>query len=90
MTTATATAAAERAEKVRENRLRRVADRMGYRLIKTRRRDPNAIDYGAYLLADHETGGAAFGMGAIGRPTATLDDVEAWLTHPQEGGPAES
>jgi hypothetical protein len=34
-------------QKVRENRLRRVAERRGYRLTKSRRRDPEALDYGA-------------------------------------------
>ena len=38
--------------KVLENRLRRVAARRGLRLEKSRRRDPNAIDYGGYMLAD--------------------------------------
>ena len=35
-----------------ENRLRRVAARRGLRLEKSRRRDPNAIDYGGYMLVD--------------------------------------
>jgi hypothetical protein len=39
-------------EKVRENRLRRMAEREGYRLAKSRRRDPFAIDYGTYSLID--------------------------------------
>jgi hypothetical protein len=38
--------------KVLENRLRRVAARRGLRLEKSRRRDPNAIDYGGYMLVD--------------------------------------
>jgi hypothetical protein len=37
-------------EKVRENRLRRMAERQGLRLVKSRRRDPRAIDYGTYRL----------------------------------------
>jgi hypothetical protein len=40
------------AEKARENRLRRMADRQGYRLTKSRRRDPRANVYGSYWLAD--------------------------------------
>lgn len=40
------------AEKVRENRLRRIAERRGYRLIKSRRRDPLAINYGTYTVND--------------------------------------
>jgi hypothetical protein len=46
------------AEKVMENRLRRVADRRGLRLVKSRSRDVNAVDYGRYALIDVATGGA--------------------------------
>lgn len=42
-------------EKVYENRLRRVAERQGLRLIKSRRRDPRATDYGMYALVDVHT-----------------------------------
>ncbi len=45
-------------EKVMENRLRRIADRRGYRLVKSRSRDVNAIDHGLYALIDVETNGA--------------------------------
>jgi hypothetical protein len=48
----------EMAEKTRENRLRRMADRQGLRLQKSRSRDPNACDFGLYALIDHQTGGA--------------------------------
>lgn len=44
--------------KVMENRLRRVADRRGLRLVKSRSRDVNAVDYGLFALIDIETGGA--------------------------------
>ena len=37
-------------EKVRENRLRRMAKRQGFKLVKTRRLDPLAIDYETYRL----------------------------------------
>jgi hypothetical protein len=36
--------------KVVENRLRRIAARRGYRLVKSARRDPLARDYGRYRL----------------------------------------
>jgi len=42
--------------KVKENRLRHVADRRGLRLIKSRSRDPRALDYGLYGLVDVQTG----------------------------------
>jgi hypothetical protein len=66
-------------DKVRENRLRRMAERQGLRLVKSRRRDPHAIDYGGYMLEDLATGGVVAGTGAIGRPYWSLDDVEEWL-----------
>ena len=40
----------ENAEKVRENRLRRWAKDQGYKLEKSRRRDPRAKDYGTWRL----------------------------------------
>lgn len=40
--------------KIRENRLRRAAARQGLRLLKTRRRDPLALDFGTYGLADDD------------------------------------
>ena len=36
--------------KVLENRLRRVAERQGYKLCKSARRDRRAIDYGTWRL----------------------------------------
>lgn len=66
-------------EKVRENRLRRMAERQGLRLTKSRRRDPRALDYGGYALVD-ETNGIVFGTEGVGRMVATLDEVEAYLT----------
>lgn len=66
------------ADKVRENRLRAMARRQRLQLQKSRRRDPNAWDYGTYQLVndnnwlvagDHNNG---FGW--------SLDDIEQWLT----------
>jgi hypothetical protein len=45
-------------DKVRENRLRLIADSRGLRLVKSGRRDPNALDFARYALVDYETGGA--------------------------------
>jgi hypothetical protein len=68
-------------EKVRENRLRRMAERQGLRLVKSRRRDPRAIDYGLYTLVSDRTNTTVAGTErTTGRPEFTLDDVEAWLT----------
>jgi hypothetical protein len=68
----------ENDEKVRENRLRRMADRQGYRLLKSRRRDPLATDFGTWQLAR----GAA-----VTRPM-TLDEVEERLSSPLSAQPS--
>jgi len=45
----------ELAFKVRENRLRRIAKRQRLELVKTRRRDSRAWDYGTYSLMSEDT-----------------------------------
>lgn len=69
----------EMAEKIRENRLRRMAARQGLRLSKCRRRDPRAIDFGCYMLTDTEKNCVVAGA-ERGRPDFTLNDVEDFLT----------
>lgn len=63
--------------KVRQNRLRRMAERQGKLLEKSRRRDVRARDYGRYRLLedarDLEHQRATIGF------TMTLSDVEARL-----------
>ncbi|WP_200213399.1 hypothetical protein [Micromonospora coerulea] len=61
-------------DKVRENRLRRMAERQGLTLTKSRRRDPRAVDYGKYWLADANTT-------AMQTPEQgmTLDEIETHL-----------
>jgi hypothetical protein len=44
-----------------------------------RRAAPAGIDFGSYMLVGIATGGHVFGAGAIHRPTANLDEIEAWL-----------
>jgi hypothetical protein len=66
-------------DKIRENRLRRMAARQGLQLCKTRRRDPQAIDYDCYALADQASSGIVFGVGALGRYSASLDEIEDYL-----------
>lgn len=70
-------------EKVKENRIRRMADRQGYRLVKSRSRDPNAIDFGLYGLVDIQTNGTVF-PAIAGRWICSqkLDDIEAYLNQP--------
>jgi hypothetical protein len=43
-------------EKVRYDRLRRVAERRGFKLTKPRRYDRRAKDYAVYVLHDLQTG----------------------------------
>jgi hypothetical protein len=61
-------------ERVRELRLRRMAERQGLALHKSRRRDPRAIDYGRYWLVDVRTNVL------VGPETRDLDDIERYLT----------
>jgi hypothetical protein len=44
------------AERVQEQRIRRVAKRRGYTVHKSKRRDPLAIDYGSWQLIHAGTG----------------------------------
>ena len=59
-----------REHKVRENWARRTANRRGFVLIKSRRRDPQALDYGIYQLRDARDREVASG---------SLNDIEEWL-----------
>jgi hypothetical protein len=70
-------------DKVRENRLRRMAARQGLELRKSRRRDPRALDYGRYWLVIASINGLALG----GEWGVSLDEVEDYLT--TGGGQAE-
>lgn len=70
-------------EKVRENRLRRMAERQGLALQKSRRRDPRAIDYDMYILVDPSTNTVVAGL-VEGRAAFTIDEIEDWLTNPVE------
>jgi hypothetical protein len=62
-------------DKVRENRLRRMAARQGLSLRRSRRRDPRAIDYGVYWLVDPKTDALRTPADGI-----NLDKIEAFLT----------
>jgi hypothetical protein len=65
------------AEKVRENRLRRAVARQGFQLMKSRRRDPRAYDYGTYMVIDQNN--AAIQAYGPNSELMTLDDVEKWV-----------
>ncbi len=65
--------------KVYENRVRRMAERQGLQLQKSRRRDPRAYDYGTYQLVDVQANGIVAHAGASGYGLS-LDEVEDYLT----------
>jgi len=69
---------ADNSEKVLENRVRRMADRQGYRLLKSRRRDPRAYDFGGYMIVDVQTGGAVYGSNPMPY-SLSLQDALEWL-----------
>jgi hypothetical protein len=58
---------------IMENRLRRMAQRRGMKLVKSRRRDVRALDYGTYMLIDINTNAV------VAADLANLETVEAWL-----------
>jgi hypothetical protein len=68
-------------DKVRENRLRRMAERQGLRLERSRRRDPWADGFATYQLVDVATS-TVVGSGAEGGFGLTLDQVEAHVDVP--------
>jgi hypothetical protein len=74
------------AEKTRENRLRRALDRRGYRLEKSRARDPYSLTYGGYQIVDIHIGGLVAGWGNAERGYALdLDEVEKWVSETCDG-----
>jgi hypothetical protein len=72
-------------EKTRENLARRRLDRRGYRLEKSRARDPRDLTYGGYQIVDTGVhggvnGNVVAGWGNANRGyTLDLDGVEQWL-----------
>lgn len=62
-------------DKVRDNLLRRMAARQGLTLTRSRRRDPRALDYGLYWLADSTGEIVAATKAGVG-----MDEIEAFLT----------
>ena len=62
-----------------EGGLRRKADRVGWKLVKSRARNPDTPGYGLYALLDHDTGATVHPDGPNGIHVLDLDDVEEWL-----------
>lgn len=67
------------ADKIRENRLRRAAERQGLLLQKSRRRDPRAVDFGTYMLVDANTN-AVVASGLQSGYGLSLDEIEEELS----------
>ena len=70
------------AQKVRENRARRMADRQGLRLDKSHAKDPLSLTYGGWQIFDLQSETVVLGgEGNMGRGfSATMDEVEKYLT----------
>src|SRR4051812_8684378 len=66
----------ETQEKVRENRLRRMAERQGFRLVKSKTRDPRAIGFGGWIVVNSATNIVEAG----GNLFLSIDEVEEFLT----------
>jgi hypothetical protein len=73
----------DNAEKVQENRLRRMAERQGLVLKKSRRRDPRALDYGVYYIADAQRN--ILDQRVDQSNGLTVDEVEALLNGEYDG-----
>jgi hypothetical protein len=65
-------------DKVRENRLRRMAERRGLQLVKSRRRDPRSLEFGTYGLLDPFRNAWIFCDQERGYGK-TLDEIEEYL-----------
>lgn len=63
----------DRKVKVREDKLRRMAERQRLVVIKSKRRDPRAADFGTFSLVSMATG-------AVIARELSLDEVEQYLT----------
>ena len=70
-------------ERSREQRLRRAAQRQGYKLVKSRRRDPRALGYGRWYIVDVAGNYIVVGTEG-GHANMDLDAVEEWLTSERE------
>jgi hypothetical protein len=70
----------DQAEKIRENRLRRAARRQGLMLVKSRRKDPRATDYGTYMLVNPNRNNTIVAYGLPDGYGLTLDKIEEQLS----------
>lgn len=66
-------------DKSQENRLRLMAQRRGFRLVKSQRRDPQAPELGQYMIVDAVRNVAVAGR-IDSRDALSLKQVEEWLS----------
>lgn len=67
-------------DKIRENKLRRMAQRQGLALKKSPRRDTHALGYGTYMLIKPAASNAIVASSLPDGYGLTLDEVERELT----------
>jgi len=72
-------------DKTRDSRVRRLANREGLRVVRSRCRVPEAAEYGTYMITDPFTN-SVVAIGLSGGFGLTLDDVENYLSERQEAG----
>lgn len=70
--------------KEKENRLRQMAERRGFSLEKSRRRDREAPDFGRFRIIGAVENSVVFGAEPYAF-SATLEDVEKWLGERPDG-----
>ena len=68
-------------EKIRENRLRRMAGRRDLQVQKSRRRDERANDFGLYRIVDAFSNVVVAGAHPFDY-SLSLDEIEEWLNEP--------
>jgi hypothetical protein len=71
------------AERIRENRLRAMAQRQGVAITKSRRRNRRAYDYQGWMIVDPSTNDVLAGANPVAY-SLSIDQVEEWLTSDPE------
>jgi hypothetical protein len=68
-------------ERVVENKIRRVLARRGFTLVKGRRRDPGAVDFGKFAVGVTEPDGILLvaGIDDLGRPAWSREEIDRRL-----------
>ena len=62
-------------DRAQEKHVRTKAKQQGFRLVKSRGKVPEALDFGRFLILENETGLIA----TLGEHWFTLEEVEKWL-----------